>query len=218
VPFLVAAILSYSLAAFELQREPRVASEASGTAVALASVPAVRAPSFSLFDQHGSLVSLDEFRGRAVLLAFMDSRCTLVCPLIAAELLQADHQLGPTASQIEFVAINVNASASSVNDVARFTKEQHLERIQGWHFLTGTEAQLLPVWKEYGITVAAPVAGGQTLHGDYMYLISTSGKERYLAAPIFYQRPDGSQFQSSTELSQWGTAIAAYLRLLAAGR
>jgi len=49
------------------------------------------APDFRLQDQFGRTVSLTQFRGRAVLLAFVDSRCSTICPLTTTSMLQAVH-------------------------------------------------------------------------------------------------------------------------------
>src|SRR5207248_2312516 len=38
------------------------------------------APNFTLTDQFRRPVSLSEFKGKVVLLAFIDSRCTTICP------------------------------------------------------------------------------------------------------------------------------------------
>ena len=42
-----------------------------------------------LTDQYGSRISLRQFRGRAVVIAFVDARCTTVCPLTTVSLTEA---------------------------------------------------------------------------------------------------------------------------------
>ena len=44
------------------------------------------APDFQLTDQNGSLIKLSDFRGKIVVLTFMDSKCKDTCPLTAAQL------------------------------------------------------------------------------------------------------------------------------------
>jgi cytochrome oxidase Cu insertion factor (SCO1/SenC/PrrC family) len=55
------------------------------------------APDFRLQDQFGRTVSLSQFRGRAILLAFADSRCSTICPLITTSMLQAVRLMEPRA-------------------------------------------------------------------------------------------------------------------------
>ena len=44
------------------------------------------APDFALHDQGGHRIALSSLRGRVVVLAFLDSRCTRLCPLEGHEL------------------------------------------------------------------------------------------------------------------------------------
>src|SRR5260370_5020192 len=55
------------------------------------------APDFKLTDQFGQTVSLSSLRGREVVLAFIDARCTTLCPLTAEILYDATGQIGSTA-------------------------------------------------------------------------------------------------------------------------
>jgi cytochrome oxidase Cu insertion factor (SCO1/SenC/PrrC family) len=43
----------------------------------------VRAPGFTLTDQRGRRATLSEYRGRVVVLAFLDSNCAPACVLVA---------------------------------------------------------------------------------------------------------------------------------------
>ena len=47
------------------------------------------APDFRLRNQFGQPMSLSQFRGKVVMLAFEDSECTTVCPLTTQSMLQA---------------------------------------------------------------------------------------------------------------------------------
>ena len=71
------------------------------------------APGFALVDQFGRRVALRSLRGREVVLAFIDSRCTTVCPLTAAILRGALRRLGAGASRrVALVAVNANPTAT----------------------------------------------------------------------------------------------------------
>src|SRR5438270_9054642 len=58
------------------------------------------APGFALTDQFGRRVSLTDFRGKVVLLAFTDSRCTTICPLTTTSMVEAKRLLGAAASRV----------------------------------------------------------------------------------------------------------------------
>lgn len=172
------------------------------------------APNFTLTDQNNRTVSLNDFRGKAVLLAFMDSRCTTICPVIAQEIRLADHYLGPAASRVAFVAVNVNPLATAVSDVATFGQLHGLAHLPNWYFLTGTGATLMRVAKMYGIEVIIPKNGDPTqlLHADYLYFLTPQGKEDFMASPSADQNKAGETYLPQPTLDQWGHGIATYLQ------
>ncbi len=146
------------------------------------------APDFQLTDQHGSRIKLSDFRGKAVVLTFIDTECTDTCPLTAYHFRQAYQQLKANErEQVVFIGINVNLDASEVADVNEITQGWHLDEIPNWHFLTGTSAELEPVWQEYGIGVvhASHDAQGDGLtHTPGTYIIDLSGQKRwYISVP-----------------------------------
>ncbi len=134
------------------------------------------APSFTLTDQFGQSVSLGQLRGKAVVLAFIDSQCTTVCPLTSAELVQATHLLGPAAGQVQLLAVNANPIATSVADVRAYSQTHGL--LYGWLFLTGPPAGLAEVWKAYGIYAA--LSRGAVVHTAAIYVIGPDGHLRFL--------------------------------------
>lgn len=74
-------------------------ARAAGTSLASASLPPVPpadvprldrpAPPLELVDQRGQTVTLEQFRGRAVLLTFAYAHCQTVCPLVVQDVLRA---------------------------------------------------------------------------------------------------------------------------------
>jgi cytochrome oxidase Cu insertion factor (SCO1/SenC/PrrC family) len=55
------------------------------------------APGIALRNQFGQPMSLRQFRGKVVILAFVDSECTTICPLTTVSMVQARQTLGPAA-------------------------------------------------------------------------------------------------------------------------
>src|SRR5579864_9451412 len=81
------------------------------------SLPGTVAPGFTLTDQSGAPVSLRQFRGKAVVIAFVDSRCTNVCPLTTWSMTQAVTMLGPAAARnVQLLGIDANPDAIRVAD------------------------------------------------------------------------------------------------------
>jgi protein SCO1 len=143
-------------------------------------------PDFQLTDQKGSLVSLKDFRGKVVVLTFMDSKCTDTCPLTAADFREAYRQLNQDeAKQVVFLGVNVNVEESAVADVLETTHAWRLDEIPSWHFLTGSHDALEPVWKDYGVSAAHNPDGNSMMHTPGTFLIDPSGQKRwYISTPF----------------------------------
>ncbi|MDE1975673.1 MAG: SCO family protein [Elusimicrobia bacterium] len=132
------------------------------------------APNFKLRDQNGRVVSLSQFRGKAVMLAFIDSHCTSICPLMTQSMTEALRFLGPAAARVQIVGINANPSATKISDVAAYTRAHGMRG--RWRFLTGRPARLKRVWRAYHVYVAA--IHGDIDHQPIIFLIGPDGRER----------------------------------------
>ena len=102
---------------------------------------------FQLTDQHGQAVSLASLRGKVVLLTFLDPVCTTDCPLIAQEFRAAGQLLGASARQVELVAVVANPVYHQVADTQAFDRQENLDQVPNWLYLTGSVPQLQQVWR-----------------------------------------------------------------------
>ncbi len=133
------------------------------------------APGFALTDQDGRPVSLASLRGKAVLLTFLDPVCVTDCPLLAQEFRQAGVLLGADSSKVELVAVNLNPLYRSTAYTQAFDRQERLARVPDWLFLTGSRAQLRPVWGNYGVASQTLPAGSMLGHSDAAFVISPAG-------------------------------------------
>ncbi len=140
-------------------------------------LPGTAAPGFTLTNQFGSQVSLRQFRGKAVVVAFVDSECTTVCPLSTVSMTEAVAMLGPAAARhIQLLGIDANPDATAVADVRAYSSAHQM--MHSWDFLTGSPSQLAAVWRDYHVYVAA--SHGNIDHEPAVYLIDPDGRERTL--------------------------------------
>jgi cytochrome oxidase Cu insertion factor (SCO1/SenC/PrrC family) len=137
-----------------------------------------RAPAFTLTNQHGREISLASLHGKVVLLTFLDPVCTSDCPLIAQEFRQADQLLGGRSRQVEMVAVVTNPLYTQPEYTAAFDRQEHMNTLPNWQYLTGSAAQLKKVWRQYGIAAQILPAGGMIGHTDIAYVIDRSGRTR----------------------------------------
>lgn len=176
--------------------------------MALSPVPPSAAPSFTLQDQHGTSMTLKSFRGKTVVLEFMDPHCVDICPIVSREFVDAYHDLGSQASNVVFMAVNVNPYFTSVKDVASFSKEHGLNAIPTWHFFTGPVKVLTAIWRAYGIEVVAPNPKGDVIHTSVVYFIGPNGQKRYIGVPTDDHNAKKQSYLPANQLSSWGQGIA----------
>ncbi len=136
------------------------------------------APEITLQDQHGQTFDLAAQKGNIVLIFFGYTNCPDICPGTLANFKQLSDQLGSKAANVRFVFITV--------DPQRDTAPQMLVYLSKFNpdftGLTGTQSDLAPVWKAYGVFVQSqPVAGSNNYlenHSDAIYLVDRSGRLR----------------------------------------
>lgn len=129
------------------------------------------APAFRLHDQNGSAVSLAAYRGKPVLVTFMDPVCPDYCPLEAQVLNDAIAQ-----APASIVAVNVNLANAAPPALVRAARKWHWSR--NWRWAVGTGAQLRPVWQSYGVQVF--LTKKEVVHTEATYLVDADGNERAL--------------------------------------
>jgi protein SCO1/2 len=133
----------------------------------------VAAPEIRLRDQTGQLVSLHALRGKAVVLAFMDSRCRQVCPLEGRVLGRAIASM-PPASRPAFLVVSVDPWADT--GVSARVAASHWGFDGSWHWLFGSRAELAKIWRAYRIYVKQ--TSTDIVHSDAVYVIDRHGDER----------------------------------------
>jgi cytochrome oxidase Cu insertion factor (SCO1/SenC/PrrC family) len=134
------------------------------------------APDFRLRNQFGQPMSLSQFRGKVVMLAFEDSQCTNVCPLTTQSMLMAKQLLGAAGDQVQLLGVDANPDAIGVANVLAYSRTHGL--VNQWNFLTGSLAQLKATWGLYHI--AAQIERGQIDHTPALFVIDQQGRERKL--------------------------------------
>src|SRR5947209_7689197 len=81
-----------------------------------------RAPRFTLGDPEGRPVSLTDFAGRIVLLAFIYTSCPSACPLVTQRMAVLQRRLtaaGLFPSRVNFVSVTVDPDRDTTETLAR---------------------------------------------------------------------------------------------------
>jgi len=136
------------------------------------------APGFTLTDQNGATVTLASLRGKVVVMTFLDPVCTTDCPIIGQEMRQAGVLLGSENSDVELVAVVANPTYRAIAFTQAFDRQEGLNTVPNWLYLTGSLSQLSEVWAAYGITVYNLPAGAMSAHNDLAVVIDRTGNIR----------------------------------------
>jgi protein SCO1 len=135
------------------------------------SIPPANIPpaDFALRDQDGKLVKLADYRGQPLMLTFMYSTCRDTCPVTAYQMRGAMDDIG---HDIPTLAISVDPKNDTPLNAKRFLNRTGLTgRMK---FLMGTQKQLEPIWKAYGVQ---PQGKGFD-HSAYVLVIDRRGVRR----------------------------------------
>jgi cytochrome oxidase Cu insertion factor (SCO1/SenC/PrrC family) len=136
------------------------------------------APAFQLTDQNGQPVSLASLRGKVVVMTFLDPVCTSDCPIIGAEMKEAGVLLGSADKDVDLVAVVANPIYRSVEFTQAFDREEGLNTVPNWLYLTGSLSQLSQVWQHYGVAAETLPAGAMIDHSDLALVIDRTGHIR----------------------------------------
>lgn len=150
------------------------------------------APPFTLHDQTGAAVTLQQMRGQVVLLTFLDATCTTECPITAQYLDWTSQFLGKDSGRVVWLAMSVNPT-NTVADAETFLHKNSVK--VPLHVLLGNQAELAPLWKAYHIVVQ-PGADGDVQHTLGLYLIDGQGHEREWVDGGYDPKALGADIQS----------------------
>jgi protein SCO1 len=141
------------------------------------------APDFRLTDQAGKPVSIARFRGRPVIVTFIDPLCRNLCPLEARILERAWVKL-PAAQRPAIVSVSVNRWGNArrylLQDVGKWDLHS------SWYWAVGPGAALAKVWSAYqiGVRDVPKTIDGVTVHNiehtEGSYVVDTKGDVRAL--------------------------------------
>jgi protein SCO1/2 len=183
-PFLAATLALSLIAAGCGGASP--ASNASVTLPAVAgadAVPAKNAPPIELTDQYGKKIDLRKLKGRSVLVAFLYTHCTDLCPIVAGKVHSAYAQI-PKARRPLFLAVSVDPAHDTPASAAYFNKIHRTAGEIDW--LLGSQAELEKVWKAWGVKPEHNANDPEEIeHNAEIFAIDPQGQIRALYPPTF---------------------------------
>jgi protein SCO1 len=146
-------------------------------------VPAKNAPAIDLTDQYGKQVDLAKLKGKPVLVAFLYTHCTDLCPIVAGKVHTAYANL-PKAQRPVFLAVSVDPAHDTPASAATFNKRHRTTGEIDW--LLGSQAELEKVWKAWGVKPEHNANDPEEIeHNAEIFAIDPQGQIRALFPPDF---------------------------------
>ena len=150
--------------------------------------PPENEPPRSLRNYRGERVNIAQYKGKAVLLTFLYTKCPDVCPLIASNLGVALNAMGPQdAARVQVIAVSVDPRGDTPKAVAVFLKRHGVAgRMQ---YLIGSAHELARAWKAWGVGSERDAQSPELVnHSGLVYGVSAQGKVTTLYAANFTPR------------------------------
>lgn len=135
---------------------------------------------FTLTNQSGGRTSLQDLRGKVVLLSFGYTNCPDVCPTTMADFGKALRRLGAKAEAVRAVIITVDPERDTPQRLKSYLANFH-DKLIG---LTGSVEELTRVAKQYSSRFRAeepgPNTGYSVGHTTFVFILDQTGKPRYV--------------------------------------
>jgi len=129
---------------------------------------------FDLRDYTGVRISRDQLGGKVVLLTFLESQCEEACPIIASQVAFGLERLDPEErEQVVAIAISTHPVDDTPANVRAFLRAHRAEG--KLHYLIGSEQELRPVWKRFGI-LSALDSGDADTHSASVHVYDPRGE------------------------------------------
>lgn len=150
------------------------------------------APQFSLTASTSDRLSLADLRGKVLAVTFIYASCTDTCPLLTAKMSAIRQRLGANfGPRIAFVSITVDPEVDTPEVLRRYADARGAN-VPGWHFLTGTSAEIRQVMQRYGVYARKNARGDV----DHLFLTSLIDREGMLRVQYLGVRFDPAEMQA----------------------
>lgn len=133
-------------------------------------------PDFTLTDQNGQPIHLNDFRGKIVLLTFIYTRCPLpnFCPLMSRNFASLQERLQKRfPGKFQLISVSIDPQFDRPEVLKQYAT-RYTENDQTWTFATGTPEQTDAVGALFGLFQER--AGGLINHDLRTALIDTDGR------------------------------------------
>jgi protein SCO1/2 len=109
----------------------------------------VAVPALELVDMQGQPVAIDALLAEdgPVMLTFIFTTCTTICPVLSATFSQVQQQLGPEAADVRLISVSIDPEQDTPEQLRIYAKRYKAG--DNWQFLTGQLGDIIAVQEAF---------------------------------------------------------------------
>jgi len=163
---------------------------------------------FTLRTQRGKKWRLTSHKGQVIVLAFYDSTCNDICPVLGREIALASHEVGAQGASVHFVIVNTDPKATTISTRSKALTVPGLGGDPSVTLLSGSVDALDRVWTAYGIRVIVGAKANEVSHNNALYFIGPNGNLVSYSQPFGMKSASGAYSLDQPTLRTCARAIA----------
>ena len=148
------------------------------------------APDFRLIDADAKPITLRQFRGKAVLVAFFFTTCNGACPATTARLAKIQEELAKHAGlkdRVQILSVSIDPERDTPEKLRGYMRLYDVDA-KNWSFVTGPVKAVRSTSAAWNIW-AKPAANGQLDHPSRVHLVDPQGRLREIYNLEFLRVP-----------------------------
>lgn len=182
-PVLLAVVLLTGITALDLETDGlRAFTSAGARQLSVERTPEFL-PDARLIDQNGARFTLSAYRGRAVLVDFIYTRCPTICGVLGDDLARVQQSVSASLSGAPINLLSISFDpADKQNDLRRYGR-RYGATVPRWRIAAPANARdRAELLRSFGVVVIGDGMGG-FIHNDAVYVIDAQGRLARIVDP-----------------------------------
>ncbi|RYY47756.1 MAG: SCO family protein [Chitinophagaceae bacterium] len=128
----------------------------------------------SFTNQLGQKVSLNDARGKVIVLDFFFTRCPSICPGLARNMKKLQDAFGKNPEIVQFISVSVDPEYDSVAQLRKFADKFNANH-DSWWFVTGDKQEIYDfAFKEIKASIADTKVDTAFIHTENFFLLDSN--------------------------------------------
>jgi len=125
-------------------------------------------------NQLGKHVSLDDLRGKIIVVDFFFTRCPSICPGLARSMKKLQRSFAQNDTIVQFISISIDPEHDSVPQLRKFADRYDADH-DTWWFVTGDKKEIYDMaLHELKANIADPGVDTAFIHTENFFLLDTN--------------------------------------------